>query len=199
MPASNAVSDKPRGTREIFTIGHSSRPLDEFIGLLAESRIERLVDVRSLPGSRAFPQYNAEALRDSLAGAGVDYEHIGALGGRRGRSLPKDDTRNAMWRNASFRHYADYALTPAFAEGLQDLEARGVHERCAIMCAEAVWWRCHRRIITDHLIARGWQVRHIIGAGKTTAATLTPGADVAGGGVTYPAAAESEGRGARGE
>ncbi|HET7267037.1 MAG TPA: DUF488 domain-containing protein [Oleiagrimonas sp.] len=171
----------------VFTIGHSSRPLDEFMALLDESRIACVIDVRRLPGSRAFPQYDAGALRESLARVDIDYMHMDALGGRRGRSLPKDDTRNAMWRNASFRRYADYALTEPFRDALVQLETRAACERCALMCAEAVWWRCHRRIITDHLLAHGHEVFHIMGPGKVVAASMTPGARVAGGHVTYPA------------
>lgn len=170
----------------IFTIGHSNRPLEDFLALLDESNIARVVDVRSLPGSRAFPQYDAENLCQSLADAGVQYEHMAGLGGRRKGAA--DDTRNALWRNASFRRYADYALTPAFADALQTLEARAASERCAVMCAEAVWWRCHRRIIADHLLARGHVVCHIMGPGKVTPATLTPGAHAENGTVTYPPA-----------
>lgn len=154
--------------------------------LLDESHVACVVDVRRLPGSRAFPQYDADALRESLAQAGIDYVHMTALGGRRGRSLPADDMRNALWRNASFRHYADYALTPPFAGALQQLEARAEQQRCALMCAEAVWWRCHRRIIADHLLARGHTVCHIMAPGKVVPATLTPGARVENGSVTYP-------------
>lgn len=171
-----------------FTIGHSSRPLPDFLSLLAESEVRCIVDVRSQPGSRAFPQYNAEALADSLAQASVAYMHAPALGGRQRRSLPADDLRNAMWRNKSFRYYADYALSPVFAKALDELELQAREHRCAVMCAEAVWWRCHRRIITDHLLARGHHVFHIMAPGKVTAATLTPGARVSDGVVTYPPA-----------
>lgn len=170
----------------VFTIGHSNRPLAAFLDLLAESDIACVVDVRRLPGSRAFPQYDADALRDSLAAAGIDYVHMTGLGGRRGRTLPADDTRNAMWRNASFRRYADYALTAPFAEALAEMESRAARERCTLMCAEAVWWRCHRRIITDHLLARGHEVFHIMGPGKVVPATLMPGAHVVDETVTYP-------------
>ncbi len=181
MTTMSGASEKTR----IFTIGHSNRPLADFLALLAESAIECVVDVRRLPGSRACPQYDADALTASLAEVGIDYVHMTALGGRRGRTLPGDDTRNAMWRNASFRRYADYALGEDFAEGLADLEARAKRQRCTVMCAEAVWWRCHRRIIADHLLARGWQVMHIMGPGKVTEASLTPGAKVDGNEVTY--------------
>ncbi|HEX7341989.1 MAG TPA: DUF488 domain-containing protein [Rhodanobacteraceae bacterium] len=170
----------------IFTIGHSTRPLADFLALLAESRIACVVDVRSLPGSRAFPQYDADALRASLAQAGIGYAYMPALGGRRGRSLPMGDARNALWHNASFRHYADYACTSPFAEALCEFEVHAARERCVLMCAEAVWWRCHRRIIADHLLARGQAVWHIMAPGKVVPATLTPGARVTAEMVTYP-------------
>ncbi len=172
----------------IFTIGHSSRPLPEFLSLLDAAQIDCVVDVRRLPGSRAFPQYDANALTGSLRHAGHDYVHIPGLGGRRGRTLPTDDMRNALWRHASFRHYADYALSPAFRQALAELEALAQRQRCAVMCAEAVWWRCHRRIIADYLLARGHAVWHIMGPGKIVAADLTPGAMVADDAVTYPPA-----------
>lgn len=175
------------GKQEIFTIGHSNHPLADFLALLAESAIACVVDVRRLPGSRAFPQYDADALRESLAQTGIDYVHMASLGGRRGRSLPAEDTRNAMWRNASFRRYADYALTPDFAEGLEQLEARAARQRCAVMCAEAVWWRCHRRIISDYLLARGRTVLHLMGGERVEPARLTPGARPEDGKVLYPA------------
>lgn len=180
-----------------FSIGHSNRPLPDFLALLAESRVEGIVDVRSLPGSRAFPQYDADALAGSLAQEGRSYVHMPALGGRRGRSLPADDMRNALWRNASFRRYADYALSPAFALALDQLEARALQQRCALMCAEAVWWRCHRRIIADHLLARGHDVFHIMGPGKVIGASLTPGACVCDGEVTYPPAGDAPVSGSR--
>lgn len=172
----------------VFTIGHSTRSIDEFIALLEASRIERLVDVRSFPGSRRLPHFNSEALAESLAAASIDYTWMKDLGGRRKRSLPREDTRNAMWENQSFRNYADYALSAAFNTALGELEALAAAQRCAIMCSEAVWWRCHRRIVTDHLLARGHAVEHILGPGQIKPATLTPGAQVAAGGVIYPAA-----------
>lgn len=171
-----------------FTIGHSSRSLDDFLALLHESAIGCVVDVRSLPGSRKFPWFNADALAASLKHAGIDYSHEAALGGRRKRSLPDTDRRNAMWHNASFRRYADYALSAPFACALTHLEQRARHTRCVIMCAEAVWWRCHRRIITDHLLAHGHAVYHIMGPGQVTTATLTPGAHIADDKVLYPPA-----------
>ncbi len=156
------------------------------MALLEASRIDCVVDVRRLPGSRKYPQYDADALATSLAAAGRGYVHVPALGGRRGRTLPADDRRNAMWRNASFRHYADYALGEDFAAALEALEGRARTRRCALMCAEAVWWRCHRRIIADHLLARGHRVCHIMGPDRVDAARMTPGARVEDGVVVYP-------------
>lgn len=172
----------------LFTVGHSNRTLVEFTALLSASEIACVVDVRSQPGSRAYPHFDSEALAVSLPAAGIAYLPMPALGGRRQRSLPKADTRNAMWRNRSFRYYADYALSDAFAEALAHLRRRGREKRTTIMCAEAVWWRCHRRIITDHLLAQGDRVEHIMGPGQVTTATLTPGARVADSRVTYPPA-----------
>lgn len=173
----------------IFTIGHSTRPVGEFLGLLAASKIECVVDVRRLPGSRAFPQYDAAALRASLQDAGIDYWHLPALAGLRRASEVPTECESTFWTNASFRRYAAYAHTAAFAEGLRSLELRATTQRCAVMCAEAVWWRCHRRIIADYLLARGHRVLHIMGPGKVVPAELTPGADVLDGSPSYPAAA----------
>lgn len=171
----------------VFTIGHSTHPIEAFLALLRESRVACLVDVRRLPGSRAFPQYDADALRASLAAAGIDYWYLAELGGRRGGSRRFPDARNALWRNASFRHYADYAMGTEFRDGLRQLERRAADTRCAVMCAEAVWWRCHRRIIADHLLADGFEVWHIMAPGKVVAATPTPGAVFTRAGVSYPA------------
>ena len=173
-----------------FTIGHSTRSLAEFVDLLVRSRIELVVDVRSMPRSRTNPQFNLGTLSESLAPWQIGYCHIAELGGLRGkqRSAEPTPTENAYWRVQSFRNYADYALTPPFAVGLALLRERGAHRRCAIMCAEAVWWRCHRRIITDYLLAAGEKVRHILGPSHVDEAHLTPGAVVRGDAtVVYPA------------
>ena len=175
----------------ISTLGHSTRPLGEFLGLLVESKIECVVDVRRLPGSRAFPQYDAEALRASLLGAGIDYWHLTALAGLRRASEVPTELESTFWTNPSFRRYAAYARTPAFAEGLRLLELRAASERCAVLCAEAVWWRCHRRIISDYLLARGHNVLHIMGPGKVVRAELTSGALVVDGAPCYPAVANA--------
>lgn len=176
----------------VFTIGHSSRPLHAFLDLLDESAIECVVDVRRLPGSRRFPHYDADALAASLAEKGIDYWHLEALCGRRSAGELDGAAPERFWTNASFARYAAYAHSAAFAHGLDALMDRARRQRCAVMCSEAVWWRCHRRIITDHLLARGCDVRHIMGAGKVVAATLTRGAQLHDGTVIYPPAAAPE-------
>jgi len=165
-------------TYPFFTIGHSNRSLDAFAGLLGGADIALLADVRKMPMSRANPQFNADTLPRALEGFGVAYEHIAALGGLRGKakSLPADV--NGFWTNRSFHNYADYALSEAFHEGLEHLRREGHERRCAVMCSEAVWWRCHRRIIADYLIASGETVFHIMGEGRLEQATLTAGAVV---------------------
>lgn len=149
----------PGYARTIFTIGHSTRTLAEFIALLREGRIELLVDVRSVPRSRTNPQFNVDVLPEALAVAGIGYRHLPALGGLRHRSKSAMPFPNTLWRNASFRNYADYAETDAFRLGLEELKALGRDKCCGIMCAEAVWWRCHRRIIADYLLASGVPAR----------------------------------------
>ena len=176
----------------IFTIGHSTRPIAEFLALLQEVGVDLLVDVRSIPRSRTNPQFNADALPGALAEAGIAYRHLPALGGLRHRTKAAEPSPNTLWRVAAFRNYADYAETDAFRTGLDELRALARDHCCAIMCAEAVWWRCHRRIIADYLLARGVPVMHIMGSGKIDPAKLTPGADVlTNGTLVYPAAEEA--------
>ena len=176
--------------RTIFTIGHSTRTIEEFVALLRQVEVDMLVDVRSIPGSRAMPQFNIETLPDSLAAEDIGYQHLGTLGGRRHHKKGAPPSTNTLWRVPAFRNYADYAETDAFRAGLDELLTLAREHRCAIMCAEAVWWRCHRRIISDFLLARGIPVDHIMGLGKITPATLTPGALVlADGTLRYPAPA----------
>jgi uncharacterized protein (DUF488 family) len=171
----------------IHTIGHSTRGTDELIDLLRASDIDLVVDVRSYPRSRRHPQFNIETLPPVLVAAGIGYRHIEALGGRRPASLPPERSPNQAWREPAFRHYADYALGPQFRVGLDTLLAEADLHRPAIMCAEAVWWQCHRRIITDYLLVRGRAVQHIMGPGQIQEATLTPGAVTrADGTVRYP-------------
>lgn len=175
----------------VFTIGHSNRSLAEFVSLLEESRIECVVDVRRLPGSRAFPQYDADVLAQSLAEHGIDYLYLPPLCGRRSKRDLDGMPPETFWSNASFARYAAYARSDAFAEGLQALLLRAREQRCAVMCSEAVWWRCHRRIITDHLLALGAPVFHIMGPAKVDAATLTRGANIENGEVVYPSASST--------
>lgn len=173
----------------IFTIGHSTHALPAFVALLQAHAVACVIDVRRLPGSRRYPQYDGPALAASLAPLDIGYVHLAALGGRRGRSLPVDEASpNGFWQNASFRRYADYAMGDAFQATLAQLLQLSAERRCALMCAEVLWWRCHRRIIADHLLARGIAVSHIMTETRTDAATLTPGATIATDGtVTYPA------------
>lgn len=170
-----------------FTIGHSNRSLQEFIELLRGSGIGRVVDIRKMPGSRTNPQFDEGTLSAALADSGIAYEHLAALGGLRGKRADVPPETNAYWTNRSFRNYADYASSTAFRAGLDRLLAAGRTSRCAIMCSEAVWWRCHRRIVADYLIAAGKTVEHVISAGRVEAAHLTPGAEVrADGTIVYP-------------
>ena len=175
-------------SQPFFTIGHSNRHIEEFIDLLRQARVELLVDIRKIPMSRANPQFNNDRLPESLAAVQISYDYIAALGGLRGRNrgLPRDV--NGFWTNTSFHNYADYALSDKFHDGLGQLLAEGANQRSAIMCSEAVWWRCHRRIVTDYLIANGKTVFHIMGKGRLEPARLTPGAVVESDAtVIYPA------------
>ena len=173
--------------RPFFTIGHSTRPIAEFLDLLRSEKIKLVVDVRTVPRSRTNPQYNAEPLCAGLAEGGIRYERISELGGLRGRSRDIPADVNAFWQNASFHNYADYAMGAQFHAGLGKLRDLGHASPCAIMCAEAVWWRCHRRIIADYLIAAGETVFHILGAGHVVQAHMTGAAKPApDGSLSYP-------------
>ena len=173
-----------------FTIGHSTRTIEEFVGLLNGAGVRLVVDVRTVPRSRTNPQYNRDELPATLAEFQIGYEHIAALGGLRGHKREMPEATNAFWQNRSFHNYADYAMSAEFRAGLARLRELGHSTSCAIMCAEAVWWRCHRRIIADYLIAAGEEVFHIMGDGRIEPARMTDGARPAADGVlTYPAAA----------
>jgi uncharacterized protein (DUF488 family) len=171
-----------------FTIGHSNRSLEEFAGLLNAAEIALIADIRTIPKSRANPQFNEDTLPGSLAPFQIAYERIAALGGLRGKSKTIARDVNGFWTNDSFHNYADYALSDEFRAGLDRLIEDGRKRRTAFMCSEAVWWRCHRRIVTDHLIARGETVFHIMGERRLEPAHLTAGAVVQPDGeVVYPA------------
>ncbi len=154
----------------LYTLGHSTHPIETFLSLLAQHEIATLADVRSFPSSRRWPQFNRGELKASVERAGVSYEWIKALGGRRRSSLR--DSPHRAWQHAAFRSYADYADTAEFAEGIKRLSELAAIRRCAIMCSEGLWWRCHRRIIADHMMVRGWQVLHIMPDGKLAAHSL---------------------------
>ena len=180
-PPSDA--DWPTGT--IFTVGHSTLAIERFTALLAAYGIERLADVRTVPRSRRNPQFNADSLAESLRAHGVEYVPLGELGGLR---KPQPDSPNAGWRNESFRGYADYMQTEPFARGLARLIELAGARRTAIMCAEAVPWRCHRSLVADALGARGIPVVEILGEASYREHALTPFARVSGTSVTYPPA-----------
>ena len=168
-----------------WTIGHSTRAIDNFISLLEENQIKLLVDVRAFPGSKRYPQFNKDALAESLTAHGIRYEHLPELGGKRKSSA---DSRNTAWRNTSFRGYADYMETKQFQKGIErllDLAAKA--GPTAIMCAEAVWWRCHRSLIADYLKARGMEVLNILGANKIEPHPYTPVARIVNGELSYEA------------
>jgi len=176
-----------------YTIGHSNRSIDAFAELLRDAGVELVVDIRKMPMSRANPQFNGDALPAALAPFRIAYEPIAALGGLRGKThgLPADV--NGFWSNRSFHNYADYALSAPFHAGFERLLADGSQWCSAIVCAEAVWWRCHRRIVTDYLIVAGKRVFHILGNGHVEPARLTPGAVVHDDGtITYPATERSD-------
>jgi uncharacterized protein (DUF488 family) len=167
---------------KLWTIGHSTLPIDEFIATLESFEIRTVVDVRSFPGSRRYPQYNKERLRAELAGANVQYLHYPKLGGRR-RAKPA--SLNMAWRNEMFRGYADYMETAEFDEGITDLLSAAGFQRTAILCAEAVWWRCHRSLISDHLKVKGVEVTHIMGIGKSEPHPFTTAARIVDGQLSY--------------
>jgi uncharacterized protein (DUF488 family) len=172
----------------VYTIGHSTRPITDFLALLEQVAVNMLVDVRSIPRSRTNPQFNADVLPETLSVAGMSYRHLPALGGLRHRKKGAAPSPNTFWRVAAFRNYADYAATEVFRTGLNELRALSRDNCCAIMCAEAVWWRCHRRIIADYLLTQGVPVTHIMGLNKIDPAKLTLGAHaLPDGTLVYPA------------
>ncbi|WP_347266016.1 DUF488 domain-containing protein [Paracoccus sp. (in: a-proteobacteria)] len=183
---------------EFVTIGHSSRDIGEFLAMLGAAGVGLVADVRRFPHSRSHPVFDGARLRDELARAGIGYRHLPALGGRRGQQADMDPGLNAYWHVQAFHNYADYALGPDFAAGFAELLALGYEQRVALMCAEAVWWRCHRRIIADHLLLSGHAVTHLLAPGHSEPAQPTPGARMAAAGkVIYPATAGNSARESR--
>ncbi len=170
-----------------FSIGHSTRDVPDFAALLGLAAVRVVVDVRTVPRSRTNPQFNRDALPDSLAQHGIGYEHVAELGGLRGKPRGDASSPNTFWDNQSFRNYADYALSSDFRSGFARLREVGAERRTAIMCAEAVWWRCHRRIIADYLLAAGASVFHILAPDNIAPARITPAARIAATGLVYAA------------
>ena len=176
-----------------FTVGHSRHPIPEFVGLLRPAEVGLVVDVRTVPRSRTNPQFNRDVLPTSLAAYQIGYDHVAELGGLRGRQRLVEPSPNGFWENDSFRNYADYALTDGFRIGLARLRELGAERRTVIMCAEAVWWRCHRRIITDYLLDAGQAVFHILAPHTIQEAKMTPAArQLSGRGLVYPPEASAD-------
>jgi uncharacterized protein (DUF488 family) len=168
----------------IWTIGHSTRSVEEFVALLEGAGIEAVADVRRYPGSRRLPHFEREALADSLSAAGIGYVHLVDLGGRRKATA---DSPNTAWRSEAFRGYADYMMTAGFAAAMDSLLGLAAAKRTAMMCAEAVWWRCHRGLVADWLKAAGHEVLHILGPQKIEPHPYTPAARLVGGNLSYAA------------
>jgi uncharacterized protein (DUF488 family) len=175
-----AASNEPG---EIFTIGHSTHPLEQFLELLSDQRIEALADVRSFPGSRRWPHFNQPELRRSMERAGIEYHWIRALGGR--RHEVRSDSPHTAWKHPAFRSYADYAEGEEFQQGLDELITVARRARTAYMCSEGLWWRCHRRLISDRLLLLGWGVMHILPDGKLSEHSLPDFALVVDGRLIY--------------
>lgn len=172
----------PSSSPTIYTIGHSTHPIEQFIAMLTSHSVSLLVDVRNFPSSRRFPHFNKDALQQALIAHNIQYQHMAALGGRR---KPSADSINNRWRNSAFRGYADYMSSHAFTQAVSDLEKLGSYETVAYMCAEAVWWSCHRSLISDYLKIRGWKVLHIMGENKATEHPYTSAARIADGQLRY--------------
>lgn len=171
----------------VYTIGHSTRSIVEFVELLQQGRVELVVDIRSVPRSRTNPQFNIDALPEAMQPWQIGYTRISELGGRRTKSKTVPPDVNGFWINQSFHNYADYALSAEFRAGFSRLTALSRDRRCAIMCSEAVWWRCHRRFVADYLLSDGRAVFHLMGSAQIDAATLNPAARSDGASVVYPA------------
>lgn len=172
--------DQP--SNELWTIGHSTRTAEDFSKLLADNAIASLADVRRFPASRRYPHFNAEALQASLATIGIKYRHFPDLGGRR---RAEKNSQNTAWRNEAFRGYADYMLTPPFEAAMAALFLLAREKRTAVMCAESLWWQCHRALVADYAKVRGWRVWHILGSGKLEEHPYTSAATIIDGRLSY--------------
>jgi len=178
----NHKKGKTKENRTIWTIGHSTRSLEELIAMLYAFEIKLLVDIRSFPGSKMFPHFNKEALEISLLQNNIQYIHLKSLGGRR---KVNPDSKNTSWRHIAFRGYADYMETNEFKDGTKELEKVALQQPTAYMCSEALWWRCHRSMVSDYLKVRGWKVMHIMGIGKVEEHPYTTPAKVINGELSY--------------
>jgi uncharacterized protein (DUF488 family) len=178
---------------QLFSIGHSTHPFERFLSLLTEHGIQVLADIRRFPGSRKYPHFSRDNLSVSLPEAGIEYQWLPALGGRRGKSAA-GTSKNLGFRSESFRNYADYMLTQEFRDGIQQLLTVAGEKRTALMCSESVFWRCHRRLVSDYLLVQGITVQHIMPSGELQPHGLTKEAVVTGGEVTYPAPKVDQGR-----
>jgi uncharacterized protein (DUF488 family) len=182
MRTSNDILSNNDQKKIIWTIGHSTHTVKEFIDILTSFNIECVADIRSLPGSKRYPHFNKEALEISLPENNIKYIHLNELGGRR---KVKPDSTNTGWRLAAFRGYADYMETCSFKDAIKELERLGSVERTAYMCAEALWWRCHRSLVSDYLKLHGWTVYHIIAIGKSQEHSYTSPAHIINGKLLY--------------
>jgi uncharacterized protein (DUF488 family) len=187
-PQAERTTPKGEASPVVYTVGHSTRGLEEFVGLLQAHGVQRLIDVRTVPRSRHNPQFNRDTLPADLERAGIGYRHMGGLGGLR---KTRPDSVNRGWRTLSFRGYADYMQTEEFAQNVRELAQAAADEQVAIMCAEAVPWRCHRSLVGDALLVRGLGVEEIVDAKRRQPHRLTPFASVQGGSITYPAPDEA--------
>ncbi|MET0582319.1 MAG: DUF488 domain-containing protein [Pseudoxanthomonas sp.] len=174
---------------KVWTIGHSVRPWEEFVGMLIAAKIQSLADVRRFAGSRRNPHFSGEAMRADLAKEGIDYLPMPELGGRRSASAA---SRNLAWRNAGFRGYADYMMTPPYRDALENLAKLALHSRTAVMCAEAMWWQCHRSLISDDLKASGWEVIHLLSPGREQEHPYTSAARIVDGRLDYTLPADPQ-------
>jgi uncharacterized protein (DUF488 family) len=180
---SGSKSGEKQPSSVLYTVGHSTHPIETFISLLSQHRTEILADVRSFPSSRRWPQFNQAELERALEQAGIGYRWFKALGGR--RNIKRPDSPHRAWELPAFRSYADYTETSEFAAGLDQLTEAALRRRTVIMCSEGLWWRCHRRIIADHMTVRRWDVRHIMPDGKITAHSIAAFATVHGRCIVY--------------
>lgn len=171
----------------VFTIGHSTRSIEEFVEILRQAQVQLVIDIRSTPRSWTNPHYNLDILPEALAVWQIGHEQIIELGGRRNKSKSVAPETNNFWTNQSFHNYADYALSAEFRYGLSQLLEYSATRRCTIMCSEAVWWRCHRRFVADYLLHEGREVFHLMGPGRAEPAKIHPAARPCGAALTYPA------------